>query len=268
MKKTLIAISILTILFYACKQEDVINAPSLTSTQASQDNLLAENIFNELEHITEAGFRNNAISKNDPNYTLMNADSSDIDTLIINFGNETSLYDGKLRSGKIIVTYTGKYRDSGSVMTTTFDDYHVNHNLIQGTKTVTNQGINDNGNLWFTINTNNASITTPQNGTINWESNKEREWISGQDTYEILDDIYQITGNGNGNGGNGNDFTMNITTPLQVDPNCFPCVIKSGTVEISPNGYPTRLINYGDSLCDCNVDIIINGTTYPIVIIN
>jgi hypothetical protein len=60
---------------------------------------------------------------------------------------------------------------------------------------------------------------------------------------------------------------MTITEPLQVDLGCLPsCIIKSGEAKISPTGYADRIINYGDSICDCNIDITINGTTYPIVI--
>ena len=40
----------------------------------------------------------------------------------------------------------------------------------------------------------------------------------------------------------------------------------SGKAKISPNGYADRIINYGDSICDCNFDVTINGTTYPIVV--
>ena len=43
---------------------------------------------------------------------------------------------------------------------------------------------------------------------------------------------------------------------------------QSFSAKISPNGYSERIINYGDSLCDCNVDVILNETTYPIVISN
>ena len=56
MKQTFFALSILTILLCACKEEDVINTPELTSTQACQDNSIAENIFNDVGHIVEAGF--------------------------------------------------------------------------------------------------------------------------------------------------------------------------------------------------------------------
>ena len=56
MKKTLIALSILTILLYACKDEDVITQNDLISTQASRDHLIAESIFNDIERVVEDGF--------------------------------------------------------------------------------------------------------------------------------------------------------------------------------------------------------------------
>ena len=269
MKKTFLALSILTVLLYACKEEDVINTPELTSTQACQDNSTAENIFNDVGHIVEEGFQDNGQIKSCPNYNLMNVDTSNIDTLIIDFGSTNCLHNGKLRRGIINVTYTSKYRNSYSVITSTFDNYYVDNNLVQGKRIVTNQGINSSGNMWFTIDVNDASITTA-NGTINWESDMVREWVNGENTYSnISDDEYKTTGTASGNGVNGNAFTMIITDTLNIDLGCLPsCVIKSGSAKISPYGYVDRIINYGDSLCDCNVDVIINGTTYPIVIGN
>ena len=197
----------------------------------------------------------------------MNSDTSNSDTLIVNFGTSPNLFLGNIYNGKIISVYTGRYRDSLSVITTTFDDYHVNHIPVQGERIVTNQGRNNKGNMWFTIEVNNASINT-SNGTINWESSRVREWVSGQNTYlNISDDRYMITGTASGNSVNGNAFIMEITDSLEVDLGCLPtCVIKSGKAKISPNGYADRIINYGDSICDCNFDVTINGTTYPIVV--
>ena len=271
MRKYLLALSILTILLHSCKEGDVITTPELTSTQASQDNLTAESIFNDIGRIIEEGLINNGQNKGCPSYNLMNSNNSDIDTLIIDFGSgECPPNYGKIRTGKIIVTYTGKYNDSASVTTSTFDNYYVNNNLVEGERIITNNGRNINGNLWFTIDINNASITTPINGTINWQSNRNREWIEGEETqFYILDDKYRVTGTSNGNGMNGNNFIIEISDALDVDLSCLPsCIIKSGTAIVSPEGYPERLIDYGDSLCDCNIDIIINGSTYPILTIN
>ena len=267
MKKTILALSILSIILYACKDEDVINQNDLTSTQGTQDHLTAEQIFNDAGRMVEAGFDANPDHKLGPTYTIMNSDTSNSDTLIVNFGSSTVSNNTTIRSGKIIAVYTGRYRDSLSVITTTFANYYVNGHSVQGERIVTNQGRNNKGNMWFTIEVNNASITT-LNGTINWESSRVREWVSGQNTYlNISDDRYMITGNASGNSVNGNAFTMEITDSLEVDLGCLPtCVIKSGKAKISPNGYADRIINYGDSICDCNFDVAINGTTYPIVV--
>jgi hypothetical protein len=267
MKKTILALSILSIILYACKDEDVINQNDLASTQATQDHLFAEQVFNDAGRMVENGFTDNGQNKGCASYSLLNADTTNIDTLIIDFGSTDDLCEGKFRNGKIIVTYTGKYRDSLSVITTSFDNYHVNYNLVQGEQIITNQGRNNKGNMWFTIEVNNASINTT-NGTINWESSRVREWLSGQNTYfNISDDRYMISGNASGNSVNGNAFTMEITDSLEVDLGCLPtCVIKSGKAKISPNGYSDRIINYGDSICDCNFDVSINGTNYPIVV--
>jgi hypothetical protein len=268
MKKTLYALSFLSILLYACKDEDVINSPDSVSTQATKDHLFAEQTFNDVGRIVREGFVANGQNKACPNYTLMNVNPSDIDTLIINFGTINCFSNGKLRNGKIIVTYTGKYRDSLAVITATFDDYHANNNLIQGERIVTNQGKDIvSKNMCFSVEVNNASVGT-DNGTINWNATQTREWVSGNTTYyDISDDQYKITGTASGNAANGNAFTMEITETLNVDLGCLPsCVIKSGEAKITPNGYADRIINYGDSLCDCNFNVTINGNTYPIVV--
>ena len=272
MKKILTVLSILTVLLYSCKDEDIINTPELTSTQATQDHLFAEQTFNDVGRIVEGAFSANGINKSYPTYTIIDNDTLNSDTLIINFGPDNTINtpfptpDGKLRRGEINITYTGGYHDSLTVITTTFDNYYVNNNLVQGERVVTNKGRNLSGNMWFTIAINNASINT-SNGTINWESNRKREWVNGSSTYEIYDDNYIITGSASGTGVNSNSFIMEITDTLNIDLSCLPyCVIKSGTAKISPNGYADRIINYGDSLCDCNFDVSINGTTYPIVV--
>ena len=151
----------------------------------------------------------------------MNTNTTDQDTMIIDYGNSNPvcISYGNIKSGKIIIIYTGKYRDSLSVMTTTFDDYHVNNNLVQGERILTNQGRNNKGNMWFTIEVNNATIGI-DNGTINWTATQTREWVSGAGTYfDITDDQYKITGSANGIGVNNNSFTMKIIDTLNVDKN-------------------------------------------------
>ena len=268
MKKKILALCSIAILLYACKDEDMITQNDPSSTQATQDHLFSEQVFNDIGRIVKEGFLESGASKSCASYNLINNNSLDIDTLIINFGTTNCLQNGKLRKGKVVSTYSGKYRDSLAVITSTFDNYYINNNLIQGERVVTNQGRDSVGNMGFTIAVNNASIVT-SNGIINWSSNRTKKWVNGQNTSNTSDDRYKITGSANGIGVNNNSFSTEITDALNMDLDCLPsCVIKSGTAKISPNGYADRIINYGDSLCDCNFDITINGTNYPIELIN
>ena len=72
----------------------------------------------------------------------------------------------------------------------------------------------------------------------------------------------------NGNSSNGQNFNVNITQKLYVDLSCLfenTCAITSGEVELNPNGYSKRIINYGDSICDCNYSVTLNDNEYLLV---
>ena len=134
MKKTFLALSVLAILFYSCEKiEDA------ESTQATQDHLFAEQIFNDVGYIAEEGLLVNRINTGCVSYSLMNIDTSDTEILIIDFGNTNCPHNSKLRRGMINITFTGNYRDSLAVITTTFDNYYVNNNLVQGERLLTNK---------------------------------------------------------------------------------------------------------------------------------
>tara|TARA_B100001029_G_C14972655_1_gene401204 strand:+ start:37 stop:852 length:816 start_codon:yes stop_codon:yes gene_type:complete len=262
---TLIILSIF--IFSSCQENKIIE----TGTENSKDYLFAENLFNDVGRIVEDAFIDNGTVKSCPNYTLINADSTNMDTIIIDFGDgnpDDCLSYGKERRGKIIITFTGKYKDSLSVIRTTFDRYYVNDNWIQGERILTNNGRNSEGNITFSIEVIGANIRG--NGTINWESSRTREWIAGYNTFSNpFDDRYIVSGSARGNSRSGQEFNVNITENLIVDLSCLnsnSCIITSGEAELVPDGFSTRMINYGDSICDCNYSVSLNGTEYFVVI--
>lgn len=187
-------------------------------------------------------------------------------TLTIDFGASNCLcIDGKYRRGKIIANLSGKYREPATVITVTPVQYYVNNNYIQGTKTITNMGpigtYGGNHNLVYNIVVSNASVTTA-NGTISWNSTRTREWIEGESTHWPYwhDDVYLISGSATGIDINGNGFTVNITSPLRVALDCK--WIESGTLDIIPDGRPTRTVDFGSGICDDQATVTINGVTY------
>ena len=272
MKLNTLILSLLLFTIFSCKDDNVIDNSPLNSIQSSRDHLIAEYLFNDVEKMVEEAFINNLKNKTCPNYTLKNINQTNQDTLIINFGTGNNICPpiyGNIRSGKIIVIYTGNYRDSLTSINTTFDNFRINNQLIQGEKNITNEGRNNLGNMWFSVNVIGGLITTI-NGNIDWNSNYTKEWINGSSTISnTLDDKYIISGNANGNSVNGNDFTVSITNPLILDQECLlqgKCNIKSGDAKVSTSNMSERIIMYGDSVCDCNIDILVDDYRYPIII--
>lgn len=184
-------------------------------------------------------------------------------TITIDFGSVYCLcQDGRYRKGQILVSYTGRYKDSGSVHAITFNNYFVDSNQITGTKTVTNMGTNSSGQPYYNIQVNGGIVLAGNNGTISWTSTRTRTWTGGYNTPQWNDDVYHITGSGSITRANGNVVSMNITSPLVVALNCR--WIEQGTVEVTrPNGN-TAVLDYGSGACDAVASYTVNGHTYTI----
>lgn len=197
--------------------------------------------------------------------TIENADNFNTpDTLTIDFGTTNMWCHGKMRRGKIIAIRTAPYLNSGSTTTISFDNYYVNDHQVDGSKTVTNNGANADGNLEFSIEAS-INIALANGNAVSWTSNRIRTWIAGDNTpLDRTDDQYEISGSTNGTHSNGS-FSVNITTPIVLDLSCWDnggCARVSGVAEVTPPNGNVRTIDYGNGTCDCSRTITVNGNTY------
>jgi hypothetical protein len=272
-KLALIAIACsTTVCFTACnKSKKVKDAATDNDTSMTKDNALGEFAYNDVGNIAdEAG----AVASGDNlnNYkTTSNCATVTKDTIsiphavTIDFGLTNCLCsDNRNRRGKIIITYTGSYVDSGSVRTITFNNYHVNDNKILGTKTVTNMGHNANGKIYHSVIVNGLIIKAITGDSITWNSARTRTWILGDNTSTKTDDEFQITGSGSGQKANGNTYTMLITQPLIKARACD--WIKAGEIQVTPSTGNIKTVNYGNGNCDDQATVTINGNTYNITL--
>lgn len=190
-------------------------------------------------------------------------------SLTINFGSTDCLCgDGNYRRGAIIVTWTGPYKDSGSVRTITFNNYFINYNQLSGTKTVTNNGRNSSGHLSYTVTVNGSIVWDPQyfggGGTGTYVSTRTREWIAGEGTATWLDDVYLISGTASGTTRSGSSYTMATTEALKKEIGFKH--FTDGTIEFTPSGKYTRIIDYGyvNGQRDALAQVTINGYTFTV----
>ncbi len=184
--------------------------------------------------------------------------------LTITFTAGCTCADGKIRSGSIVVQYSGRYKDSGSTHTITYDNYFVNGNQLSGIKTVTNMGTNSSGQVYYTVNVNDTLNLGTGNGEVVWSGTRTRTWLTGYSTSDRTDDSYLISGTTTLTRANGNKFVMQITTPLQIAYNC--AWIEAGVVSVTGPLGGVRTLNYGNGNCDSEAELTIGSHTYNITL--
>lgn len=273
--KSMLVIATSGLILTGCRKEK--NEDNDTS--GSSDNAYAEATFNDVNNIAdEAGISGSLsnyktgqdlggiLASSCATITLQNANTGNQDTLTIDFGpNNCQCADQRYRRGKVIVYYSGMYKDSASTHTITFSNYFVDDNQISGTKTVTNKGHITNGNLTFDVVVNGQIDLANNAGTITWSSNRTRVWTSGESTIFWNDDVYSISGSATGTDRNGKSFSATITTPL-VRNMALGCRrhFVSGVFDFVPQGKPTRTVDFGNGACDNVATVTINGKTYTV----
>lgn len=245
-----------------------------TDFLTADNSALADESYNDVHNVADEAAVNGSVSyKTEDGNSLLTCATVTRDTLsmphtaIVDFGSGCTGIDGKTRKGKILISYDGEYRASGTTITITFDNFFVNDNQVLGTKTIHNNGLNTAGNLTFSIDVTGQIILGSGEGTISWTSQRVREWIAGESTPSRDDDQYSITGTANGTACNNNTFQATVTEPLirNLAPGCRKH-FTDGVLLIEPSGKPNRLVDFGNGSCDDQAVVTINGHSHTITL--
>jgi len=260
MKRSLLVFFTLAILA-SCKKD-----VTPVDNTVARDNSNAESLFTDilkvLHDVAEGteGIREYEIGC--INEVIVDLESTPM-TVMVDFGTDECIgMDGRVRNGKLHMTFTGQYRDEGTVITVTPENYKVNGFLIEGVKTITNMGLNGNDQPYFIVSVN-GSVIAPGNAyTLDLTAQRTRTWVEGFETIQVWDDIYEITGSGSGTNRFGTPYTTQILTPLRVTLSC-PWII-SGSSKIVPEGIAERVINFGSGDCNAGFTVTVDGTEFEI----
>ena len=243
--------------------------------ESAENNSMAESIYNDVTTLVDLAAYNGAsmtFRTTEEQSILSGCVTITVDTvsvpraITIDFGASNCLcIDGRNRRGKILATYTGKYKDSGTVIDIGFDNYFVNDHQVKGSKTVTNKGKNASGNLVYAVAVNGELVKANGGGTITWISSRQREWMAGSATpLNVLDDAYGITGTANGTNASGNAYAITISQVLVRKMNCG--WFESGTITVVPEAAPAVILDYGNTGCDANAVVTIGNKNYDILL--
>lgn len=267
-KKVYLGLFIISTFVFSCKKiEQAVETSK--DVQMAQDNAQNEEYSDEVSVMADDAYTYGKLTTKGTSggYGLLGdtVKVTRVDSVItIDFGTSgiTSTKDGKTRKGKIKITFSNGYKKVGAMVTHTFENYYVDNNKIEGSRTITYNGLNASGNHNWSIESNHT-ITRASGKVSTWTSSRVRTMIAGANTpLNWSDDQYNITGSASGVTTLGDSYTINISTPLLVKVGCR--YIQSGVINFT-RGTTTASIDYSQggttATCENTALLTYNGTT-------
>lgn len=175
-------------------------------------------------------------------------------TITIDFGEGCVNDDDIERSGKILISYTDRRNVPGAVITTTFEDFFVNGNQVEGTRTLTNISDGSDAQRAFNVVIAGGKITFEDGTFRTFSGNRTRIWTIEPSSDEVT---LTVTGSSSGTTRDGAAFSKQIVEPLIFKNSCRQVGVRvavDGIRSITRDGQ-TVTIDYGDGSCDNLVEV-------------
>ena len=255
--------------FSACKKDNNSSSEIETTFELSGDQAISDNLNSDAEYVlNEAGIDNN-FSGNTPatvtsTLNVLSCATVTITPLqgfpkniTIDFGGGCTSTNGITRSGKIYVTLSDSLRKSGSVAVMTFENYYVSGFKKEGKITWTNTS--QGGIKSWQRRCEDGKVTAP--GGRYWLHTGTQEVVQTQGSstpFNLLDDVFSITGNHTVTNAAGKSRISTITDALEKKVSCEN--IDMGKIKIEgPNHF--AVLDFGDGSCDKIATISIDGNS-------
>lgn len=265
--RIIFGITCISLIIVACQKIEIDN-----ETQSAKDNSYAEMSFSQIAPVVnQIGIDEEGVEKMGALETCATITIEETQgsadgfpkTVEVDYGVACTGNDGRIRSGKVLmVFYTNWSNSLGCEVDVTLENYHINTVKHEGSFNIV-KSINSNGKLELTVTLSGGKIHTQQ-GVVEYESTRTTEWLEGDSTTDISDDIIKVYGNSSGVNREGRSFTTKIVEALKRDMSCD--YISEGVIELTPEGLATRTIDFGDGTCDNLVTITVNDNTIEIPI--
>jgi hypothetical protein len=173
-------------------------------------------------------------------------------SLTIDFGEGCEGPRGRVRKGKIIVTFTDKFWMPESVITATFEDFYFNDLQLEGSRTITNLSTSLDDYPKQKIELKNGKLTWPDGSFITREATRTRLWKRAANP---LNDEIEVFGTATGTNKNGVKYTSTVAeeTPVVLKRACWSSKVfvpVQGIKVITRDSKPAVTIDYGDGTCD------------------
>jgi hypothetical protein len=226
--------------------------------------------------LREPGTNPNIVQRPDACFTLTITHQSTTDPfpvdILIDFGTSGCQgADGHVRSGQILVEYTGRLVTPGSTATATFSNFNIDSIKIEGSLKITNSSsANDRQ---FMVDVTDAKLTKTNGNFTQWNSHKTITQQEGLGTPNLpLDDVFKIEGDAHGRVQRANLLVAwegAVTDPLIKRFNCRWIVkgeVKQNRINTGGNSPWAAILDFGSGDCDNKAVVTINGVAHNITL--
>lgn len=202
-------------------------------------------------------------------FTIITHDTLN-NTIVIDFDAGCEGLDGRLRTGKITIVYTGDFaRDHTGQKTISFDNYTVGGRGVDGTLVIGAWSKNGAGNWNSTRTMSNLIVSYADGSTFTISSGSRNREILQGDLGRIV--VLRITGSSTGINRRGNDYITRISNdePITFNRACLragnPYPVAGRRV-VQVGNRPELKIDFGNGACD-RLAIIQIGDNEPLPIV-
>lgn len=270
---TLALVSILTITFMSC-QDEVGTETSIEAALSVADLDTEESVdasYEDIDDITEAGMEDVAALSQGRFNRRDVLECAEVTHDTVNQTIEI-VYDslsgcsnpsGRVRHGKILVSYNSTRYEIGAYREVTFEDFYLDDVKVEGTRRIENITGSSEDAPKFQITITGGQLTFADGTTITRDVDHIRTWYRSENPQ---DDYVTLEGTASGSRRDGVSYAAEITEALTFMRSCRNqgFIPVSGTKVIT--GESTITMDFGDGTCDNLVDVTTDGVTETIEI--
>lgn len=267
---TMLALVAITVIFNSCKKDDDTQASiSNDDVTVLQDDAqiadIMDDIDNEADEISDAAQSKSALASDSTTYSgrevvrKLNNDGTRTITITYTDFQHPKAKNERVKNGIVHIVVTGSRYDNTYKRVVTFENFTINDNKIEGTKTI--EKVSD---LKYKITLENGKITFTDGTFVTCTYIRYRTMVAGIATpLYIWDDAYTFEGSANGINRKGVEYTKTITKAIKIyTVYRFPV---EGTFSFTVSG-KAFIFDYGDGTKDNLATITYDGVSKEITL--
>ena len=258
-----IMIALATTFMFACTEDSPLADDTALSTEDVDFDTTSEAAFDDVEDLTEESLDLSSFDagrfgrRNIPDCAVVTKDE-EAQTITIDFGDGCEGRRGRIRSGVIIITWTGTRGEAGFTKVVTFENFFVDGVQVEGTRTSVNVSGSDANPKIHNVTLVGGQLTFEDGTIATRDADHTRTWEETED--DVIKTKY---GNASGINLDGLQYSKVVdeSNPLLFKRSCKESGIfapVSGITTISVEGEEDKIIDYGDGTCD-NIATVTQG---------